>query len=179
MILHGKKIIVALSRNWVKAISIHLIRKKFSIFQVIYYWSIKKITPTELIHNIMHGYWRNTFAYICHTVNISRLLWKVWILLLVNISSRLCTILDYFEIPTSSLMNTNLGKPSNFSMPSISKRFRSSSAITIWSFVFFNETVIFFENKTRKIKQVSERSLIDFVLCLFLSLCQKHCDITR
>ena len=53
-ILRGETTPVVLSKNWSKAISIHLIRKKFPVFQVIY--SVikkisKKIMLTWLTHN--------------------------------------------------------------------------------------------------------------------------------
>ena len=43
LILHGGAIPVKPSKNWVNTISIHLIKKKFPVFQVIDYWSTRKI----------------------------------------------------------------------------------------------------------------------------------------
>ena len=93
-----------------------------------------------------------------------------------NISSKLSPSLITLRFPHSSFMNSNLGKPSKFSMPSISKRFSSSLSYNkfFWRFVLFNESVFFFF--FLKIKQVS---VCDFVSYLFLSPCQKHCDISK
>ena len=102
-ILHGGIIPVAPSRNWVKSISIYFIKKKkekvsclSSSLLPIHKKNHAYLTDSHIIHD----YWRNTFVYICHRVNINRLLWNVWLLLLVNISSKLSTIIDYFEIST-------------------------------------------------------------------------------
>ena len=52
-----------------------------------------------------------------------------WLISLVSSPPTLTTL----RFPHSSLINTNLGKPSKRSMPSISKPFSSSSAITTFS----------------------------------------------
>ena len=101
LILHGRTTLLASSKSWVKVISIHLIRNFFSLFLVIYYRPTRKILVNYLIHDILHDYWRNTFAYnICHGVDIHVLLHNIWLLLLVNISSKLFTIIDYYEFFT-------------------------------------------------------------------------------
>ena len=67
-------------------------------------------------------------------------------------------------------------------MPSISKGFSSSSTITMFSEGLSSSMKPFFlQNKSRKIKQVNvcKRNFIDFVSYLFLSLCQKHCNINK
>ena len=57
--------------------------------------------PNWFTINIPNVYWRNTLAYnICHRVDIYRLLWDVWIHLLVNTSSKFSNIIDYYEFPT-------------------------------------------------------------------------------
>ena len=73
-ILHGETTPVALSKNWIKAIS----QKNISCLS--YLIGSKKITRkimlTWLIPNkYSTGYWRNTLSYkICHWVDIYRLL---------------------------------------------------------------------------------------------------------
>ena len=104
-------------------------------------------------------------------------LWNVQLLLLVNISSKLFIIIEYFEIPTFLI-----DKFSKFSMASISKGFSSSSTITMFSEGLSSSMKpCFLQNKSKKIKQVNvcKRSFIDFVSYLFLSLCQKHFNINK
>ena len=65
-ILHGGTTPVAPSKNWIKAISIHLIKKKSQE---------KTCLPNWFIINISNGYWINNLSYnICHWVGIYRLL---------------------------------------------------------------------------------------------------------
>ena len=71
-------------------------------------------------------------------------------------------------------MNTNLGESSQFSMSPVSILTSSSLAITKFfrRVAHLNKTVIFFENKTRKIKQgnICKRSLLDFISYRFVPL---------
>ena len=100
-----------------------------------------------------------------------------WLIFLVNSLSSLTTL----RFPHSSSMNTNQDKSSRFQMSSISVSFSSSSAIKVFlkgCLQWNHDFCFFFENRTRKIKQVSicERSLffpicersLDFISYLFL-----------
>ena len=139
-------------------------QKKVSVFQVMYYQPTRKILLTYLIYNNSHDYCRNTLTYnICHRLDIYRLLLNARPLLLVNISSKFFTIIDYLRFPHSSSMNVSLGESSKFPTSSTSISSRFSSAITT-----------FFEGLPSlmkpwflfwKIKQVSicKRSLLDFI----------------
>ena len=116
-----------------KRFQINLIRKKFSVFKVIYHQPTRK---TYLIHNNPHGYWRNTLAYnICQTSETYSLSKNVWHLLLVNISSKFFSLIDYLRYPhsSSSPMNTSLGESSKFPRSSTSIPSSFSSAITTFS----------------------------------------------
>ena len=77
------------------------------------------------------------------------------------------------RFPHSSSINTSLGEFSKFPISSISVPSSSCSARTTFfgKVAFFNETLICFENNTRKIKQVyiCERSLVDFNAYIFVS----------
>ena len=78
-ILHGTTIPAARTKNKVNTISIHLIRKKFPFFQIIYYLPTRKMKNEEIPLS-------KTF--------LSRQLGmlNVWHLLFVNVSRKLCTI---------------------------------------------------------------------------------------
>ena len=95
---------------------------------------------------------------------------------MVNISSNFSTTIDYYEILIfySLLMNTNLGESSKFSMSSVSVPSSSSSTIN-WRVAFLNKTVIFFENKTRKIKQFqwTKPPLFYFIYICFINTVEK------
>ena len=99
-IIHGRATPVAPRKNWIKAISIHLIRKTFPVFSidsVVKKSQVKSCLPNWFI-NALTG--SNTLAYnICHWVGIYRLLQNFW-LLLANIFSKFSTIIDYYEIPS-------------------------------------------------------------------------------
>ena len=112
-ILHGGTTLVAPSKNWIKAISIHLIKKNHKK-------NLAYLPDSQQIFS--NGYWINTLSYnICHWVGIYGLLQNVRLLLLVNISSKFSTIMYYYEtFPHSSSMNTSIGESSKFPMSSIS-----------------------------------------------------------
>ena len=99
-ILHGGTTPVATSKNRIKAISIHLIRKTFPVFyidSVVKKSQVKSCLPNWFTNTLTGS---NTLAYkICHWVGIYRLLQNIW-LLLANIFSKFSTIIDYYEIPT-------------------------------------------------------------------------------
>ena len=77
-ILHGETTPAAPSKNWIKAISIHQIRKTSPVFHI--YLVVKKITRKTMLtclipNKYSTGYSRNTLSYnICHWVDIYRLL---------------------------------------------------------------------------------------------------------
>ena len=99
-IIHGGTTPVASRKNWIKAISIHLIRKTFPVFyidSVVKKSQVKSCLPNWFTNTLTGS---NTLAYkICHWVGIYRLLQNVW-LLLANIFNKFSTIIDYYEIPT-------------------------------------------------------------------------------
>ena len=94
--------------------------------------------------------------------------------LLFNTSSKFSMILTTLRFTHSSSMNTNLGKSSKFSVSFISTPSSSSSSITTFSGQWSSsiKSWYFFENKTRKIKQVNiwELSLFNFISYIFVSL---------
>ena len=121
------------SRYWVKAISIHLIRKVsclLSYLLLIHKADYSYLTDSQYYTWLSKKYFRLHLSQsehqqaICETSNFF-----FWLIFLVSSSSSLTTL----RFPHSLLMNTNLGKFSKFSMPSISKRFSSSSTITTFS----------------------------------------------
>ena len=99
-------------KNQIKAVSIYLSRKKFFLFQL----------PTHKKKSYL-PYWFTIFHMCIEeilspktfiTEKTSTSLQNVWLLLLVNISSKLFTISESFEIPTffmNKLQNI-LSKPS-------------------------------------------------------------------
>ena len=112
-ILCGKTIPpVSPSRNWVKVSSIHLIRKVSGLSSCLL-----------LLH-------KKNYAYLTDSQYYTWLLKKYFHL---NLSQSSPPSLTNLRFSHSSSMNTNLGKSSKFSMPSISKQFSSSSTITTFS----------------------------------------------
>ena len=113
----------------------------------------------------------------------NRLLKHVWLLLLGNISSKLSTIIDYFEIPTFIIDEQTqiLVNPLSFQchlyqdnlvLPQLKQLFLKGCLLQ-WN------RDVFLENKSRKIKLVSKCSLLDFTLCLLLRLCRKSCNKSK
>ena len=99
-----------------------------------------------------------------------------WLISLVSSPPSRTTL----RFPHFSLMNTNLGKPCKFSVSSISKRCSSYSAVTTFSEGLSSSMKSwFFKSKTTKLREVTQRSLINFVSYLFFSLCQKHCTKSK
>ena len=148
-ILHGGTTPVAPSKNWIKAISIHLIRETFPVFHI--YLVVKKsqekpclpnwfpiniplvteeiFSPTTLVTE-----W--TSIGYCKTSDF------FWLIFPVRSSPSLTTM----RFPHSSSMNKSLGESSKFPMSSLSMQSSSFSNITFFlKSVFFNETVIFWK----------------------------------
>ena len=125
---------VAPSKNRVKAISFHLIRKTFSVFQIFISDPQENSQySTLLLKKYIISY------IICHRVNIYRLVKRLvssfFLIFLVNFLQLLNTLL----FPHSWSMNTSLGKSFKFPKSSI-----SNYDNFFWRVVFFNETVLFF-----------------------------------
>ena len=120
-ILHRATIYVAPTMNWGKVIFIHLIKKRFPCFEVIYYlsrWKIyRKKNYAYLIQNIPHAYWWSLswsgLLQICKTYNF------FWLIFLVRPPTP--TIPTFF-------INENPGKSSKLLILS-----SSSSTITAFS----------------------------------------------
>ena len=81
--------------NWGKVISIHFVRKKFPSFQVINYLSTRYIYCKKNYAYLTDSY-RMIIHEICHGVDIYKLVKRM---ALVNISSKVSVINEYFKIP--------------------------------------------------------------------------------
>ena len=148
-ILHGETTPFAPSKNWIKAISIHQIRKTFPVFHI--YLVVKKsqekpclpnwfpiniplvteeiFSPTTLVTE-----W--TSIGYCKTSDF------FWLIFQVRSPPSLTTM----RFPHSSSMNKSLGESSKFPMSSLLMQSSSFSNITFfWRVAFFNETVIFWK----------------------------------
>ena len=134
-ILHGGTTPVVPSKNWIKAISIHLIRKTFPVFHI--YSVVKKSQEKSCLPN-------------CFTINIPQVTEEIlspttfvtkwtfigyckmsaffWLIFSVNSPPSLTTM----RFSYSTLMNTSLVESSKFPTSSISIQFSSSSTITIF-----------------------------------------------
>ena len=135
-ILHSETIPVRRCKNWVKTISIFLIRKKFSCLSSCFLRT----------HKENHAYLTNSHYYRCllnkylPTTSVtewtSTWLQNVWLLPLVNSSIKFSTIIDYFEIP-AFLINEH-----NFSVSSIpldTGHIRVYGDVsTVWFFLNYN-----------------------------------------
>ena len=110
-------------------------------------------------------------------------MWNVWLLLLGNISSRLSTIIDYFEIPIFVIdEQTQIEvNPLSFQchlyqddldLPQLKQLFPKCCCLQ-WN------RDNFLENRTRKIKLLSKCSLFNYILYLFLWLCRKSCNKSK
>ena len=142
--------------------------KRFPVFQVIYYQRTKKTKLTFLIYNNPHGSWRNTLSYnTCHRVDISRLLWNVWLLIFVNIFSKFVTIIGYLRFLRSSSINTSQGESSKFPRSSISIPSSFFSAVTTFSEWLPSSVKPWFSSKLKSL-QTSYSILSD--IAIFVSL---------
>ena len=121
--------------NQKQAISIHLIRKSFLPFKL-YTAYLEEKSSHQKSHTFPN--WFTVFLLLTVemlspvalvTVGTSVSLQKIWLLLLVNTSSKFSTINDYFKIPTCFIDGTTF-KSSKFPMSSISLSSSSSSSIT-------------------------------------------------
>ena len=139
-----------------------MIRRSF--FQVIYYQLTRKIMLTYLIHNNPDGYWRYTLACsICGRLEIYRLLWNVWFLLSVNISSRFFTIIDYLRFPSqyhlvfSAITTFSEGLPSSMK-PWFKKKQQQVNICkrSLLDFISYSYVCFFssFENIVKKVNQI-------------------------
>ena len=134
-ILHGESTRVAPSKNWIKVISIHLIRKTFPVFHI--YSVVKKSQEKSCLPN-------------CFTINIPQVTEEIlspttfvtkwtfigycktsaffWLIFSVSSPPSLTTI----RFSHSSSMNTSLGESSKFPMSSLSMQSSSFSNITFF-----------------------------------------------
>ena len=124
-------------KNWVETFSTHLIKKKSCLSSCLPPIHKDDHAYLTLIYNIPHDYYY-------------RLLYNVWLLLLVIISSKFSTIFDYYEILTFLIDKRKPGW--KFPVSSISIPSSTSSAITIffWRVVFSNESASFLKIKLEK-----------------------------
>ena len=107
-----------------------------------------------------HGYWRSTLAYnICHRVDVYRFIKRLASSSLIFLISSIPS-LTILRFPPSSLMNASLGKFSKFLISSISIPSSSSASIITFSEGLSSSMKpwLFFENKTKKMKQFHRRT---------------------
>ena len=133
-ILRGRTIpTVTPSRYWVKALSIHLIGKVsclLSYLLLIHKKNYSYLTDSQYYTWLSKKYFRLHLSQSEHQQAICETsIFFFWLIFLVNSSSSLTTL----RFPHSLSIDRNLGEFSKFSMPSISTRFSSSTAITTFS----------------------------------------------
>ena len=140
-ILHGETIPVAPSKNWIKAISIHQIRKTFPVFHI--YLVVKKSQEKPCLPNwfpiniplvteeILSP---TTFVTEWTSIGYCKTSDFFWLIFPVRSSPSLTTM----RFPHSSSMSKSLGESSKFPMSYLSMQFSSFSNITIYlKSVFF------------------------------------------
>ena len=134
-ILHGGTTPVAPSKNWIKAISIHLIRETFPVFHI--YLVVKKSQEKPCLPNwfpiniplvteeILSP---TTFVTEWTSIGYCKTSDFFWLIFPVRSSPSLTTL----RFPHSSSMNKNLGESCKFPMWSLSMQSSSFSNITFF-----------------------------------------------
>ena len=140
-ILHGGITPFAHSKNWIKVISIHLIRETFPVFYIDS--AVKKSQGKPCLPN----WFTKIFRRVTEEILLPKICFTEWI------SIGYCKKSDFFwlifsvsslppltsmRFPHSSSMSTSLGESSKFPMSYISMQSSSSSTVT-----FFSEELIF------------------------------------
>ena len=134
-ILHGETTPFAPSKNWIKAISIHQIRKTFPVFHI--YLVVKKsqekpclpdwfpINIPLVTEEILSP---TTFVTEWTSIGYCKTSDFFWLIFPIRSSPSLATM----RFPHSSLMNKSVGESSKFPMSSLSMQSSSFSNITFF-----------------------------------------------
>ena len=140
-ILHGGITPVAHSKNWIKTISIHLIRETFPVFY------IDSVVKKSQVKPCLPNWFTKIFHRVTEEILLPKTFFTEWISigyckksdffwLIFSVSS--LPSLTSMRFPHSSSMSTSLGESSKFPMSSISMQSSSSSTVT-----FFSEELVF------------------------------------
>ena len=134
-ILHGETTPPAPSKNWIKAISIHQIRKTFPVFHI--YLVVKKSEEKPCLPDWFPIYIPlvteeilspTTFVTEWTSIRYCKTSGLFWLIFPIRSSPSLATV----RFPYSSSMNKSLGESSKFPVSSLSMQSSSFSNITLF-----------------------------------------------